>query len=276
MAAFFNRIGGAVQIEPSRENGVRIDVLTLFPTMFAGPLSESIVQRARDRGLVEIAIHDLRAWSTDRHRTVDDYPYGGGAGMVIKVEPVIAAVEALSAGEAPPRLLVMSAAGRRYDQTLAAELAGCQRLLLLCGHYEGFDARIFDLLPAEEVSIGDYVLTGGELPAMVLIDSVVRLLPGAIDAASAADDSFSMGLLEYPHYTRPPVFRGLAVPEVLLSGHHAKIERWRRRQALRRSLRERPDILEAAQLNPADRRLLAEIRAEEAAADAEPPPTSDH
>lgn len=255
---------------------MRIDVLTLFPTMFAGPLSESIVQRARDRGIVEIAIHDLRAWSTDRHRTVDDYPYGGGAGMVIKVEPVIAAVEELSAGEPPPRLLVMSAAGRRYDQALAAELAGCPRLLLLCGHYEGFDARIFDLLPAEEVSIGDYVLTGGELPAMVLIDSVVRLLPGAIDAASAADDSFSMGLLEYPHYTRPPVFRGLAVPEVLLSGHHAKIARWRRREALRRSLHDRPDLLESAQLNPTDWQLLAEIRAEEAAAAAaEPPPTAD-
>lgn len=256
---------------------MRIDVLTLFPTMFAGPLSESIVQRARDRGIVEIAIHDLRAWSTDRHRTVDDYPYGGGAGMVIKVEPVIAAAEALSAAEPPPRLLVMSAAGRRYDQALAAELAGCPRLLLLCGHYEGFDARIFDLLPAEEVSIGDYVLTGGELPAMVLIDSVVRLLPGAIDAASAADDSFSRGLLEYPHYTRPPVFRGLAVPEVLLSGHHAQIARWRRREALRRSLHDRPDLLAAAQLNPTDRQLLAEIRAEEAAAAAaEPPPTSDH
>lgn len=255
---------------------MRIDVLTLFPTMFAGPLSESIVQRARDRGIVEIAIHDLRAWSTDRHRTVDDYPYGGGAGMVIKVEPVIAAVEALSAGEPPPRLLVMSAAGRRYDQALAAELAGCPRLLLLCGHYEGFDARIFDLLPAEEVSIGDYVLTGGELPAMVLIDSVVRLLPDAIDAASAADDSFSMGLLEYPHYTRPPVFRGLAVPEVLLSGHHAKIARWRRREALRRSLHDRPDLLESAGLSPADRQLLAEIHAEEAAAAAaEPPPTAD-
>ncbi len=242
---------------------MRIDVLTLFPAMFGGPLSESIVQRARERGLVEIAVHDLRDWSTDRHRTVDDYPYGGGAGMVLKVDVVVAAVEdLLGRHETPARLLVMSAAGRRYTQARAAELAAGPRLLLLCGHYEGFDQRIFDLLPAEPVSIGDYVLTGGELPAMVIIDSVVRLLPGAIDAESAAEDSFTTGLLEHPHYTRPPVFRGLGVPEVLLSGHHANIARWRRRQALRRTLRERPDLLASAPLTAADQKLLDDLRAE--------------
>jgi tRNA (guanine37-N1)-methyltransferase len=242
---------------------VRIDVLTLFPGMFDGPLSESIVQRARERGLVEIALHDIRDWATDRHRSVDDYPYGGGAGMVLKVEPVVAAVEAVLAGAEPgTRLLLMSAGGRRYDQAFAAELAACPRLVLLCGHYEGFDQRILDLLPVEEVSIGDVVLTGGELPAMVVIDSVVRLLPGAIDADSARDESFSTGLLEYPHYTRPAEFRGLAVPEVLISGHHAKIDRWRRKEALRRTLLRRPDLLSAAPLGPADKRLLAEIRAE--------------
>jgi tRNA (guanine37-N1)-methyltransferase len=249
---------------------MRIDVLTLFPGMFTGPLSESIVQRARERGLVEIILHDIRDWATDRHRSVDDYPYGGGAGMVLKVEPVVTAVEAVLAMATPAaRLLAMTASGRRYDQAMAIELATCPRLVLLCGHYEGFDQRILDLLPAEEVSIGDVVLTGGELPAMVIIDSVVRLLPGAIDAASVRDESFSAGLLEYPHYTRPPVFRGLAVPEVLLSGHHAKIARWRRKEALRRTLLRRPDLLATAPLTPADQRLLAEVRAELAAA-AEP------
>jgi tRNA (guanine37-N1)-methyltransferase len=248
---------------PEQEVLVRIDVLTLFPAMFSGPLSESIVQRARERGIVEITLHDIRDWSTDRHRTVDDYPYGGGAGMVLKVEPVVAAVEAvLSTADPASRLLVMSAAGRRHTQALAAELAGCPHLVLLCGHYEGFDQRALDLLPAEEVSIGDYILTGGELPAMVIIDSVVRLLPGAIDAESSADDSFTTGLLEYPHYTRPPVYRGLAVPEVLLSGHHANVASWRRREALRRTLLRRPDLLMAAPLTPDDQRILAELRAE--------------
>jgi tRNA (guanine37-N1)-methyltransferase len=243
---------------------MRIDILTLFPGMFAGPLSESIVQRARERGLVEIGTHDLRDWTTDRHRSVDDYPYGGGAGMVLKVEPVVTAIEVLLATAAPGvRLLAMSAGGRRYDQALAAELADCPHLILLCGHYEGFDERVFSLLPAlEEVSIGDVILTGGELPAMVIIDSVVRLLPGVIDADSAADESFTTGLLEYPHYTRPPVFRDLAVPEILLSGHHANIARWRRKAALRRTLERRPDLLDQAALSPADQRLLAEIQAE--------------
>jgi tRNA (guanine37-N1)-methyltransferase len=168
----------------------------------------------------------------------------------------------LATADPAARLLVMTASGRRFQQALAVELAACPRLVILCGHYEGFDQRILDLLPAEEVSIGDVVLTGGELPAMVVIDSVVRLLPGVIDAASTADESFTTGLLEYPHYTRPPVFRGLGVPEVLLSGHHANIARWRRREALRRTLLTRPDLLVSASLSPADRRLLAELRAE--------------
>ncbi|MCC6629779.1 MAG: tRNA (guanosine(37)-N1)-methyltransferase TrmD [Chloroflexi bacterium] len=246
---------------------MRIDVLTLFPAMMAGPLDESIVQRARARGLVEIAIHDIRAWATDRHRTADDYPYGGGAGMVLKPAPVVAAVEAVRASADPAaRLLLMGAGGRPFTQALAADLAVCSQLILLCGHYEGFDQRILDLLQPEEISIGDYVLTGGELPAMVVIDSVVRLLPGAIDATSTADESFTTGLLEYPHYTRPAQFRGLAVPDVLLSGHHANIERWRRDQALRRTLAQRPDLLATAPLTPADQRRLAALRAEAAGA----------
>ncbi len=246
---------------------MRIDVLTLFPAMFSGPLSESIVQRARERGLVEIAVHDLRAWSTDRHRTGDDYPYGGGAGMVLKVDVVVAAVEdLLGRDETPARLLVMSAAGRRYTQAMAAELAAGPRLVLLCGHYEGFDQRIFDLLPAEQVSIGDYVLTGGELAAMVVVDAVARLVPGVIDAASVAEESHDLGLVEYPHYTRPAVFRGLAVPDILLSGHHAQIARWRREQAVRRTARRRPDLLPLATLNDGERALAAaEIEAAEAA-----------
>lgn len=244
---------------------MRIDVLTLFPGMFAGPLSESIVQRASERGLVEIRLHNIRDWSHDRHRTVDDYPYGGGAGMVLKVGPVVEAVEAVRAQAEPAgRLLMMSAAGRRYDQSLAAELASIERLVLVCGHYEGFDARIPELLSAEEVSIGDMVLTGGELPAMLIIDSIVRLLPGAIDAASPADESFSTGLLEYPHYTRPAIYRDRAVPTVLLSGHHAHVDAWRRREALRRTWLRRPDLLATATLSATDHRLLAEIEAEAA------------
>jgi tRNA (guanine37-N1)-methyltransferase len=246
---------------------MRIDILTLFPAMLAGPLDESILQRARARGLVEIVIHDVRQWATDRHRTVDDYPYGGGAGMVLKVEPVVRAVEAVQQQATPPaRLLLMGAGGRPFNQALAAELAATPRLMLLCGHYEGIDQRVVDLLEPEEVSIGDYVLTGGELPAMVIVDSVVRLLPGVIDDASTGDESFMTGLLEYPHYTRPAEFRGRSVPPVLLSGHHAQIEQWRRREALRRTLQRRPDLLTTAALSGQDLRLLDALRAE-----AEPP-----
>ena len=238
---------------------MRWDILTLFPGMFAGPLSESIIRRAIDRGLVEIALHDWREQATDRHRTVDDTPYGGGAGMVLRAPPVVAAVEAAlgdDLGRVP--VILLSPSGRVFTQRVAEELAQLPRVALLCGHYEGIDERARELVVTAELSIGDFVLTGGELAAMVVVDAVTRLLPGVIDAASLADESHSGGLLEYPHYTRPAEFRGRGVPPVLLSGHHANIARWRRREALRRTHRRRPDLLAAAALTDEERRWLAE------------------
>ncbi len=241
----------------------RYDVLTLFPGMFQGPLQESILKRAQDRGLVEIRVHDLRAWTHDRHRTADDSPYGGGAGMVMKPEPVFEAAEAL-ARTPGGRVVVLSAQGAPFSQHVAAELAERDHLLLICGRYEGLDDRIPRGLNALEVSIGDYVLTGGEIPAIVVLDAVIRLIPGVLgDADSAASDSFTTGLLEHPHYTRPPVYRGMEVPEVLLSGDHQAVARWRRKEALRRTRTRRPDLLARAELSEQDRDLLAEIDAEE-------------
>ena len=217
-------------------------MLTLFPGMFAGPLDESIVRRARDRGALGLGIHDLRDYTHDRHRTVDDRPFGGGPGMVLKPEPVFEAVEAL-VGEGT-RIILLTPAGRRLDQALCQELAREQRLLLICGSYEGFDERIREHLVHDEVSIGDYVLTNGALPAMVIIDAVARLLPGVLgDEDSAMDESFSHGLLEYPQYTRPAEFRGWKAPEVLLSGNHAEIAKWRAQQAAERTRERRPDLL---------------------------------
>jgi tRNA (guanine37-N1)-methyltransferase len=242
---------------------MRWDIFTLFPGMFAGPLSESIIKRATERGLVEFALHDWRAFATDRHRTVDDTPYGGGAGMVLQAPPLVAAVEAAlgdDLGRVP--VILMSPAGRRFDQRVAEELREQPRIALLCGHYEGFDERVLDLVVTDAISIGDYVLTGGELAAMVVVDAVTRLLPGVIDAASIAEESHSTGLLEGPHYTRPPEFRGLGIPPVLISGHHANIAKWRRREALRRTLAQRPDLLDTAELTDQDRRWLAELREE--------------
>lgn len=242
---------------------MRWDILTLFPGMFAGPLSESIIKRAVERGLVEIVLHDIREQATDRHRTVDDTPYGGGAGMVLQAPPVVAAVEAAlgpDLGATP--VILLSPSGRVFTQRVAEELSRRPRVALLCGHYEGIDERARDLVVTDEISIGDYVLTGGELAAMVIVDATTRLLPGAIDAESLADESHTGGLLEYPHYTRPAVYRDLDVPPILLSGHHALIARWRRREALRRTLARRPDLLAAADLTPEDERLLAELRAE--------------
>ena len=214
--------------------------------MFAGPFDESIVARAVKAGVVEIGIHNLRAWTTDRHRTVDDKPFGGGAGMVLKAEPLFAAVEALRAGD-KTRVVLMTPQGKVLTQRLAAELAEQEHLVLVCGHYEGIDERFREHAVDREVSIGDYVLSGGELPAMVLTDAIVRLLPGALGSAeSAQDESHADGLLEYPHYTRPAEFRGWRVPDVLLSGNHAEIERWRRAQSLERTRRRRPDLLERA------------------------------
>jgi tRNA (guanine37-N1)-methyltransferase len=245
----------------------RFDVITLFPGMFRGPLEESILRRARDRGLIRVAAHDLRDWTHDRHRVVDDTPYGGGAGMVLKPEPVVEAVEALDSGGAAT-VVLLSPQGEPFTQALAAELSGRDHLILICGRYEGLDDRVAQALGAREVSIGDYVLTGGELPALVVIDAVTRLIPGALgDAGSAREDSFATGLLDHPQYTRPPVFRGLAVPEVLLSGDHARIRRWRRKEALRRTRQRRPDLLARAALTPEDRALLEEIAGESAPAD---------
>ena len=223
---------------------MKIDVLTLFPAMFAGPLDESIVQRARANGALALAVHQLRDYAHDRHKTVDDRPFGGGPGMLFKPEPVFEAVEKL--GGERTRVILLSPAGRKFDQAMARELAGEEHLLLVCGSYEGFDERIRESLADDELSIGDYVLTNGALPAMVVIDAVTRLLPGVLgDDESARDESFSPGGpgLEYPHYTRPAEFRGMKVPDVLLSGNHAEIAKWRAGQARLRTKARRPDLL---------------------------------
>jgi len=224
---------------------MRFDILTLFPGIFRGFLDESIVRLAREKRLVEIHLWDIRDYTTDRHRKVDDRPYGGGPGMVMMPQPVFDAVEAADAAAQPPaRRLLLSPQGRTFDQALARELAAEPRIMLLCGRYEGFDERIHIGLGAEELSIGDYILAGGEVAAMVVLETVTRLLPGALgDPESARQESFEDGVLDYPQYTRPPVFRGMAVPEVLLSGNHARIRAWREEQARRRTLARRPDLL---------------------------------
>ena len=225
-----------------RRYKMKIDVLTLFPAMFAGPLDESIVKRARDVGLLDLKIHNLRDWTHDRHKTVDDRPFGGGPGMLLKVEPLFEAIESLQ--RETTRVILLSPSGRKFDQSIARELAQSDDLLLVCGSYEGFDERVREALADDELSIGDYVLTNGALPAMVLIDAVARLLPGVLgDDESSHDESFSQGLLEYPQYTRPAEFRGMKVPEVLLSGNHAGIEKWRRESAKLRTEKQRPDLL---------------------------------
>jgi tRNA (guanine37-N1)-methyltransferase len=221
---------------------MKIDVLTLFPAMFMGPLDESIIKRARETGRLDLAIHNLRDYAHDRHKTVDDRPFGGGPGMLLKPEPIFEAVEDLA--RADTRVILLSPSGRTFTQAIARELAQRERLLLVSGHYEGFDERVREQLADDELSIGDYVLTNGALPVMVVIDAVTRLLPGVLgDEESAHQDSFSHGLLEYPQYTRPAEFRGMKVPEVLLSGNHAQIARWRAEQALLRTAERRPDLL---------------------------------
>ncbi len=213
---------------------LRFSIFTLFPEMFSGPFGESIIRRAIDAGKVRIDVHDLRTWTYDRHRTADDRPYGGGAGMVLMAPPIVEGVESTLAGR-PARVLITNAGGRTFDQRFAEELLGESEVVLICGHYEGIDARVNEILDAQEVSIGNYVLTGGELPAMVIVDAVTRLIPGVIDDASIVEESHQDGLLEYPHYTRPAEYRGLAVPAVLLSGHHAEVAKWRREQSVRRT-----------------------------------------
>ena len=244
---------------------MRIDIITLFPEMFRGPFDESIIKRAIESNLIKICIHNLRDYARDRHGTVDDYPYGGGAGMVLKPEPIFDAVEAVRAsisseedvaGEQVP-VVLLTPQGRLFSQSVARDLSQRSYIILLCGHYEGVDERVVEHLVNDEISIGDYVLSGGELAAMVVVDAVVRLLPGVLGSEdSAKDDSHVAGLLEYPQYTRPSVWRGWEVPEVLLSGNHAKIAQWRRQQAIGRTLRRRPDLLNKAELGEKERILV--------------------
>lgn len=226
---------------------MHIHVVTAFPNMFTGPLSESIIKRAVERGLVTITLHDLRKYTLDKHQSIDDYPYGGGPGMILKPEPVFLCIEDVrnQYGLQSTPVILMTPSGQMYCQDLAIELATFETMILLCGHYKGIDERIREHLVTHEISVGDYILTGGELPAMVIIDSVVRLIPGAIsDLDSAETDSFHSGLLDHPHYTRPEEFRGWSVPGVLLSGNHDEIKRWRQQRALEQTLARRPDLIE--------------------------------
>lgn len=263
---------------------MRFDIFTLFPGIFEGPLRESMIKRAIDAGLLDVQLHNIRDYAAGKHQVTDDYPYGGGGGMVMKPEPVFAAVESVlkldvgswraedgmpaqddASNVHPPisniPIILLTPQGRVFNQRVAYELAQHDRVALICGRYEGFDERIREHLATDEISIGDFVLTGGELAALVILDAVIRLKPGALgDPEGARDDSHASGLLEYPHYTRPPEFRGWSVPEVLLSGDHAKVDRWRREQALRRTWLRRPDMLAAVELSKADRAFLDTLR----------------
>ncbi|MFA5872907.1 MAG: tRNA (guanosine(37)-N1)-methyltransferase TrmD [Anaerolineales bacterium] len=264
---------------------MEFDVFTLLPEVFLPYLNSSILHRARQRGLIDVRIHNIRDWAADKHHVTDDEPYGGGGGMVMKVEPVFAAVESVlgpfpcgddidrltpsrcPTGRATPEaccpVILLTPQGRVFSQKIAMELVQHPRLALICGRYEGVDERIREHLVTDEISIGDYVLTGGELPALILIDAISRLIPGVLgDPDGAMDDSHAAGLLEYPHYTRPPEYRGWGVPEILLSGDHAKIEKWRREQSLRRTLKRRLDLLESAPLSETDRKVLKKIQEE--------------
>lgn len=244
---------------------MRFDVLTLFPEMFGGPLQASLLGRAIDAGLIQVHIHNIRDYAEDRHQVVDDYTYGGGPGMLMKPEPLVKAVEGVTALDSPEgRVILLTPQGRLLNHEVAAELAREPRLILVCGHYEGVDERVREHLVDDEISIGDYVLSGGELPALVVIEAVARRLPGVLGSeTSLAEDSHAQGLLEYPQYTRPAEFRGWTVPEVLLSGHHAQIAEWRRRQSVLRTARRRPDLLARAALSEEERRLAASAMAGE-------------
>nr|WP_154893604.1 tRNA (guanosine(37)-N1)-methyltransferase TrmD [Paenibacillus xylanexedens] len=251
---------------------MRVDVLTLFPEMFEGVFGTSILGKAQTKGLVSLNAVNFRNYATNKHNTVDDTPYGGGGGMVLKPDPIFAAVEdvlekrskeSAAASSKPPRIILMCPQGETFTQKKAEELVQEDHLIFICGHYEGYDERIREFLVTDELSIGDYVLTGGELPAMVAIDSVARLIPGVLgNETSAVTDSFSTGLLEYPHYTRPPEFRGMKVPDVLLSGHHLNIDAWRREQSLIRTLERRADMLDTAELTEKERIWLDKLRSE--------------
>jgi tRNA (guanine37-N1)-methyltransferase len=237
---------------------VRIDLLTLFPEMFYGVLSSSILRRAIENRIIEINLINIRDHSTDKHKRVDDYPYGGGAGMVMMAQPLYDAIQSVKKGSCGAQVVLTSPRGNTFNQRMARQLAGLQHMIIVCGHYEGIDQRIIDTMVDLEVSIGDYVLTGGEIPAMVIIDAVVRLLPGVLGSpASLEEESFMWGLLEYPHYTRPAEFLGIRVPEVLLSGNHGEIRKWRRKKAIEATARLRPELLEQAKLTDEERKGLA-------------------
>lgn len=240
---------------------IRFDVLSIFPEMLQSPLEFSLLKKAREKGLIEVGLHNIRDWTRDKHHMTDDAPYGGGCGMVMKVEPVARAVAAVKqAGEAS-LVVLLTPQGEIFNQTIAAELARQKQIILICGRYEGFDERIREHLADREISLGDYILTGGELSALVVIDATARLIPGVLgNDASASGESFSQGLLEYPQYTRPAEYSGWPVPEVLLSGNHARIDRWQRIEALRRTWRRRPELLEKTQLGEEDRELLEKIK----------------
>ena len=240
---------------------MHFDIFTLFPGMFQGPLTESILKRAQEQGLLSIALHNIRDATTDKHHIVDDYPYGGGAGMVMKPEPIFAAIEAVY--QSGP-IILLAPQGRRFTQHIAQELAQEPRITLLCGHYEGIDERVREHLVTDELSIGDYVLTGGELAAMIVVDAVSRLVPGILASESTQEESYSSGLLEYPQYTRPPEFRGWRVPDILLSGHHEHVARWRRKESLRLTRARRPDLFAQLDLSSKqDKQLLKELDEEE-------------
>ena len=241
---------------------MRFDILTLFPAMVKGPLQESVLHKASQKGLLEFFIHDLRSFTHDKHHITDDVSYGGGPGMVMKPEPIFEAVRSLVGAPKSPRIILMTPAGRPFSHTLAHELSREDRLIFICGHYEGVDERVREQLVTDEISIGDYVLTGGELPALVVMDAVARLVPGVVgDPDSVAQDSFENGLLDFPHYTRPDTFEAMEIPEVLKSGHHGEIAVWRRQQALKRTVLRRPDLLQNVSLTDADQKYLQDVLA---------------
>ncbi|SDY73070.1 tRNA (guanine37-N1)-methyltransferase [Evansella caseinilytica] len=243
---------------------MKITILTLFPEMFTGVFQQSILKQAQEKGLVNYNVVNFRDYTNDKHKRVDDYPYGGGGGMILTPQPLfdaVAAVKSESENDSSPRVILMCPQGERYHQKKAEELSKEDHLILICGHYEGYDERVRKHLATEEISIGDYVLTGGEIGAMVIADSVTRLLPGALgNEMSAVTDSYSTGLLEYPHYTRPAAFLDYKVPDILLSGHHERIDRWRRQQALKRTFERRPDLLEQVELTAEDKAFLEDLR----------------
>jgi len=240
---------------------IRFDILSVFPGMFASVFETSLLKKAQERNLIQIHVHDIRHYAEDRHRMTDDAPYGGGGGMVMKVEPVDRALQALTTEGGQPLVVLLTPQGETFKQKIAEDLAAAARIVLICGHYEGVDERVRAHLVDREISIGDYVLTGGELPAMIIVDAVARLVPGVLgNALSAAKDSFATDLLEYPHYTRPAEYRNWKVPDVLISGHHLEIEKWRRRESLKRTLDRRPDLLRQAALSADDLKMLGELK----------------